>query len=91
MKNLKKSIATLTLTGIIAMGTTTAQAGLMMSDLTGRDNQQPCSEKVEKTATKVNHGIIVSGFGIIVCGFGIIVSGFTKDDTRTNCGIMMSD
>jgi hypothetical protein len=91
MKNLKKLIATLTLTGIIILTTTNVQAGMLMSDLAGRDNRtQPCSEKTEKTDTKVNHGIIVSFTGIIVSLTGIIVS-FTKDDAPTNCGIMMSD
>jgi hypothetical protein len=88
MKNLKKLIATLTLTGIIILSTTNAQAGLMMSDLTDGDTPNPCTEKVEKTDTKVDHGIIVNLTGIIVNLTGIIVN-FTKD-TPTDCGIIVN-
>lgn len=89
MKNLKKLIATVTLTGIIILGTTNAQAGLLMSDFAGTgDTNQPCTTKVEKKSSKrYDNGIIVSLTGIIVSLTGIIVS---YNETPTNCGIIVS-
>ena len=80
MKNLKKYATTLALAGIIMMGVSTAKAGLLMSDLTGGNEPQPCS--TTDKGVNVDSGIIVSGLtGIIVSGLtGIIVSGAA--DTR---------
>ncbi len=97
MKNLKTFATTLTLAGIIMMGTSAAKAGLMLADFTGGNNDRPCT-----TNTKVDSGILMSdATGIIVSGFtGIIVSGFTgiivsglKDNNcaKVDSGILMSD
>lgn len=77
MKNIKKIVTTLSLAGIIMMGVTATNAGIIMS---GRTETKPCTPE-----TKVDHGIIMSGYtGIIMSGFtGIIMSGFT--------GILYSD
>lgn len=89
MKKFRNLVATAALAGIIMMGTTSANAGMLLSDFAGGDTptDNPCTLE---TKVKVNHGIIVSGVtGIIVSGLGIIVSGFTKD-APTNCGIIVS-
>jgi DNA/RNA endonuclease YhcR with UshA esterase domain len=85
MKNLRNLLATVTLMAVMMIGAVNANAGLLVSDFTGTPTEDPCSE------TKVDSGIIVTGFtGIIVTGFtGIIVTGAVDSDT--NCGILMTD
>ncbi len=87
MKNIKKLVATITLAGIIIIGVTNANAGVLVGDFS-KDDTNPCSEQVE---TKVDSGIIVSLTGIIVSFTGIIVS-FNDDakEAPTNCGIIVS-
>ncbi len=90
MKNIKKFATTLALAGIIMMGVSSANAGLLMSDFAGGSTDVPC-----ETEVKVDSGIIVSGLtGIIVSGFtGIIVSGIKADNdcVKVDSGILMSD
>ena len=93
MKNLKNMLAAITLTAVLMLGATSANAGILLSDLAGTVNQNPCTEQTTKVdgGIAINDGIIVAGFtGIIVAGFtGIIVAGAA--DTPVNCGILMSD
>ena len=72
------------LAATLMIGTGTANAGSLLSDLTG-NKPQPCTE------TKKDWGIIVQDLvGIIVQDFGgIIVQDDT--DTHTNCGIVVQD
>lgn len=92
MKNIKNFVAGVALAGILSMGVSTANAGILMADATGMENPNPCSEKQE---VKVDSGILVTGFGILVTGFtGILVTGAaadTKTPTQTDCGILMTD
>jgi hypothetical protein len=67
MKNLKKLVATATLMGIIIIGVTNVNAGIIVS----LSDKQQCTEIDD---TKVDNGIIVSLTGIIVSLTGIIVS-----------------
>lgn len=85
MKNLKKLIATVTLTGIIIIGATNARAGLMLSDFVDGDQEQsqPCQENNEN---KVDWGIIITNFGIIITN----IIGM-DDNTETNCGIIITN
>lgn len=89
---MKKLFATLGLMGVILIGSSTAQAGLLMSDFTGKNTKQTCSQK-SRTSSKTNKswGIFVTSFtGIIVAGFtGIIVAGATE--APAECGILMAD
>ncbi len=98
MKNLKTFATTMALAGIIMMGVSSANAGLLMSDFTGGTNDVPCgtNEKVDSGILMSDAtGIIVSGFtGIIVSGFtGIIVSGVKGDNNcvKVDNGIMLAD
>jgi hypothetical protein len=87
MKNLKKIATTMALAGIIMMGVTSAQAGLLMSDFMGGTTEQPCTDKLDE-------GIIVNDIvGIIVSGLtGIIVNDFSPNTCENvNHGILMSD
>ena len=83
MKNVFTIIA---LVGILVLGSTVANAGLLVSDF-APTTTNPCSEQTTKQGT----GIIVAGFtGIIVAGFtGIIVAGLTED-VPVNCGIIVA-
>lgn len=82
---MKNILAAITLVVVLMVGTTFAGTGLLMSDLTGDQTPQPCSESTASDGT----GIIVVGFtGIIVVGFtGIIVVGATE--APTDCGIIV--
>lgn len=97
MKNLKNMLAAVTLLAVLVLGTTSANAGLLMSDFVNPNQNDPC---VETEDTGLDTGIIVAGFtGIIVAGRGgiivagrdgIIVAG--KGVTpQVNCGILMGD
>jgi hypothetical protein len=89
MKNLKKFATTLALAGIIMMGVSSANAGIMLADLVGGNNDQPCSTEV-----KVDSGIIIGGLtGIIIGGFTGIIIGGLKDNNcvKVDSGILMSD
>lgn len=86
MKNLKKLIATFSFAALLFATTTTANAGILISDLTKDSQNQPCTEQKED---KTNWGIIISDFtGIIVYGFtGIIIVGVAE--TPADCGIIV--
>lgn len=85
MKKVRKFLATATLATVILCSTSMARAGLLISDLSGGETQQPCTEQ---SAT----GILVVGFtGILVVGFtGILVVGAADSGEGTqNCGILV--
>ncbi len=83
MKNFRNFLAATLMFTVLAFGTSVANAGLLISDFTGGDTPEPCTEK----SAEPDWGIIVEGFaGIIVEGFiGIIVEGATEE----NCGIIV--
>ncbi|MBX3243890.1 MAG: hypothetical protein KF685_05490 [Acidobacteria bacterium] len=105
MKNFRGFIPTMTLVAIMLLGTTFAQAGLIVSDRAGlivsdfntpTTNQNPCGDtRNEKVKTRINTGIIIGGnlAGIIIGGnlVGIIIGGNFAEKTseRTNCGIII--
>ncbi|CAN5321822.1 hypothetical protein BH10ACI1_BH10ACI1_30950 [soil metagenome] len=85
MKNLKNMLAAITLTAVLMLGATSANAGILLSDFTGTSNQNPCTEQT----TKNNGGVAVND-GILVAGFtGILVAGAA--DPTVNCGIIVGD
>ncbi len=79
MKNLKKLATTLALSGIIMMGVTNTQAGLLMSDFAG-GGEQPCTIDVS-----VDNGIIVNDLT------GIIVNDLAGCNTNSLIGLLISD
>ncbi|HSK72592.1 MAG TPA: hypothetical protein VK892_12895, partial [Pyrinomonadaceae bacterium] len=73
MKNIKNFVATLVLFGVIIMGASNANAGILLGDYTGSDEIQTCSEESADGST---WSFVESSRGIIVFGFtGIIVFG----------------
>lgn len=84
MKRIKNILAVATLAMVIGGGVNVANAGLLISDLTG-NSPEPCTE----STNSAGDGIIVHGIvGIIVHGLtGIIVHG--AGDTQENCGIIV--
>jgi hypothetical protein len=95
MTNLKNLLASITLLAVIVLGTMSANAGILVSDLNGPSNGDPCTANDD---IKLDMGIIVAGItGIIVAGrTGIIVAGRDgivvagKGDANTNCGIIVA-
>jgi hypothetical protein len=88
MKNLKKLLTATTLFILLIVSASSAKAGLLVSDLVD-NNPQPCIETSKDS--KLDWGIVVTGFtGIVVTGFtGIVITGAV--DTPVDCGILMSD
>lgn len=88
---MKKTIATITLAAIMTLGTTFANAGIIVAGR-GVDNNT-CSQTKNGIIVAGRDGIIVAGRdGIIVAGItGIIVAGITGiivaglDDSTTPC------
>jgi hypothetical protein len=87
MKNLKKMIATLGLAVVMMMtvSTVNAKSGMLISDFTGGDTNQPCTEQ---PGGKTDWGIILSDFtGVISHGFtGIVIYGAAE--TPVDCGVI---
>ena len=88
MKNLKNTVAAITLLAVIAFGTTFANAGIIVAGFNEKE-ETPCTETTR--TEKMDWGIIVAGLrGIIVAGFtGIIVAGAT-DTPPVDCGIIVA-
>jgi hypothetical protein len=82
MKNLKTKLAAIIMTGFLLATTTFAKDGMLMSDLSGGEQNQTCTE----TTTNDLGGMLMSDFtGILVGAFtGILVGAAV--DTDTNCG-----
>lgn len=83
MKNLRNLLATGTLMATLMIGASTANAGILMTDL---QNPQPCTEKSEKK----DWGVIVQDIvGVIVQDLtGVIVQDGAE---HVDCGILMTD
>jgi hypothetical protein len=88
MKNLRNLLATMSLMAVLMVSTSTAKAGILMSDLRSGDTQ-PCTEIKKDDSTKVDSGILVTFTGILVTFTGILVT--FSDDSQVDCGILMSD
>ncbi|MBK8466883.1 MAG: hypothetical protein IPL32_13725 [Chloracidobacterium sp.] len=78
---MKKTITTITLAAIMTLGTTFANAGIIVAGR-GADNNT-CSQSKDGIIVAGRDGIIVAGLtGIIVAGLtGIIVAGLADTDT----------
>ena len=94
MKTVRNILTAGAMAAVLLMGTTFANAGIIVAGLKDTTNTDPC-----KDTTKVDNGIIVAGLdGIIVAGFdGIIVAGLTgiivagvSGDGPVNCGIIVA-
>lgn len=95
MNNLRNIVAALVMVSTLAVGTTFAGDGILVSNRDGilvsnrADTKQPC-----KASTKVNAGILVSNIvGILVSNFtGILVSNavVTTCDQKKG-GLLISD
>ena len=90
MTNLKNTVAAITLTAVIAFGSTFAHAGIIVAGF----NEKTTTETtcVETKTEKMDWGIIVAGLrGIIVAGFtGIIVAGAAETTPNVDCGIIVA-
>ena len=89
---MKKTITAITLAMVLMVSTSFANGGLIVSDLTGGTQPDPCKANAAIAKTvKVDSGIIIAGFtGIIIAGFtGIIIAG-VSDNTPVNCGIIIA-
>ena len=88
MKKLKNVLTVCSLLMVLMVNVSSAKTGLLVSDLTN-NNAQPCSET--KIDSKLNWGIVITGFtGIVITGFtGIVITGAI--DSPVDCGILMSD
>lgn len=91
MKNLKNLMAAITLLAVLVLSTTSANAGIIVSDFTGSNGDNPCTDK---DGVKVDSGILMSDLGgIIIAGFtGIIIAGKSgSGGTPVDCGIILGD
>lgn len=86
MKNLRNILATVTLMAILMIGTSTASAGILMTDELVKSEPAPCTET--KINEKVNSGIVVHLTGIIL-GFTGIVVHVTDIEPTIECGIVV--
>ena len=92
MKNLKRLAATITLTGIIMMGVSSAKAGILMSDLTGTQNCAGANAQAVDSAGVT--GIILHDIvGIIVHDIvGILIADINgKGCVQVDNGILLAD
>lgn len=79
MKNIKNILTAITLAAILMLGTSTAKAGLVLSDATG-DTEKQCTENA--TDSFSISGIIL--LGVAAAKDGIILLGFdTAQDTTS--------
>ena len=98
MKNVRNMLMSASMTGILLMGSTFANAGIIVagfrSDSDSKQPADPCTtstvSKKSTTGIIVTDGIIVAGIaGIIVAGIaGIIVT--DAPSTPQNCGIIVA-
>lgn len=96
MKKMKKIASAMVLSGVIMMGVNTAQAGVIVNLNDGTKNPSTCSESINKSGERVDHGVIVNLTGVIVNFTGVIVNlagdifGDKKADTPVNCGVIVN-
>lgn len=86
MKNLRNFLTATILMAVLMIGTSTAKAGILMTDFTG--GSTPCTE-IKDDSTKVNSGILVTFTGILVTLTGILVT--VADDTQEDCAVIIND
>ncbi|MCY7377373.1 MAG: hypothetical protein LH472_15545 [Pyrinomonadaceae bacterium] len=79
MKNIKNTIAAMSLMAVLGLGATTANAGLMLSDRSG-NGQQTCGDSTG--------GILNEAAGIIIVG---VTSALTGILIVGRGGLMLSD
>lgn len=89
MRSIKQIIAAITMTGIIILSTSFANAGIVVAGSKKDTPGTSCSQTLE--TGKVNSGIVVAGFvGIVVAGFtGIVVAGAVNSPISA-CGIVVA-
>lgn len=89
MKNLKNTITTVGLMAVLGMGTTMANAGILISD---KASQTGGTEPAKCSATTTN-GVMSAITGLIVVGLnGLILSdGLLLSDAPCRSGILISD
>lgn len=87
MKTIKGWIPTTFLALTLALSAVNAEAGILITGLKGGESQ-PCTEDT----TKVNSGILITGFtGILITGFtGILITGAVDAPSQENCGILIT-
>lgn len=88
---MKKTLTTILLTTILSLGTTFANAGIIITNIAdqdAKDSGDPCKQADEKSLT----GIIITNLtGIIITNFtGIIITN-AVDTTPVNCGIIITN
>ncbi|MBA2619735.1 MAG: hypothetical protein H0U87_00895 [Acidobacteria bacterium] len=105
MKNLKNTVATIGLMAVLGMATTTANAGILISDRstpapTMEQQQQQCRGANSENWASTIRGLIVAGAHRLFTPNGILISdGSTsfddsacqQDNTVTINGILISD
>lgn len=85
MKNIKNFVVALVLFGVIIMGASNVNAGILLGDYAGTDESQTCPEESADGST---WSVTESARGIIVFGFtGIIVFGIDGEPVcQTSAG-----
>jgi hypothetical protein len=86
MNRVKRFVSLLVIVGVIFMGASNARAGLVMSDLTGDQDTNQCTERVEK----VDNGIIIIALSSIF-GDELVKGWFKKSEQPVNCGVIVFD
>ena len=81
MKNLKNMMAAVTMLAVLVLGTTSANAGLLMSDRANPGQGNSCTVKQDIMADLT--GIILHRMGIILSKGGT--------NTEVSCGIILGD
>jgi hypothetical protein len=85
MKKLNNIAAAFVMMAILILGTTAANAGILVSDATGAETTSSTCTSTEKA----DWGIMINGIiGIMINGLGGILD--IKTSTPTNCGIMIN-
>ncbi|MGH9945665.1 MAG: hypothetical protein ACRD6X_00520 [Pyrinomonadaceae bacterium] len=96
MKNLKNTFAAFTMITVLALGTTFANAGILIGDFGGRGETKDSKKDVPtacKEETKSDlMGILISDLtGLILNLTGILISDAKGDGGVVNCGILIGD
>ncbi len=90
MKNLKNKLAAIAFTLMIAMGSTVANAGILINDRNGSGfkNTETCTTSEDQK----DWGILINDIiGILINDLGGILINDLKDSAPTNCGILIND
>ena len=78
------------LLGVIVMGVTSTQAGIIVNYTNQERKSDVCRSSEADTKGNFDRGIIVNLTGIIVNLTGIIVNFGEGSKTTTNCGIIVN-